>query len=559
MSREVSVPAENVMLLSTAIYKTTDNNTDMGVENYGEEIQATQKLPPPPPDDVSKCTRFRKAIFSPWYKDISVEPTMFLYMFAFMITSVVEQDFFLQKACRVNKNYPDEICDHIKESENAEYKKEVQKTTAWFLQWESISAHVFPIILALFLGSFSDRRGRKLPLLMGLVGKFIYSSMIVVNARMKSWPVEYILYTATLPSALTGADVAIFASCFAYISDISTIRNRTMRVTILDICYLSAMPTGVALGSYLFYNHFNQSYADMFTLNASLLAAAIIYTLIALKWQTTEKQRSLRELSCCGFFGEFFDKQHVVDSIAVLVKKRSGNRRAFLIILLISMALYTFQRDEGQYLYIYTAFKFQWGVDVYSTFKTVKSSAFVIAMLVAVPIMNKSFKWKDTTIIFIGAWAHATARLFYYFANTGELFYAGALICSLGPIVGPMIRSMTSKIVPLSERGKVFALLSVCDNAVPFISGVCYSQVYRATLNDDGKGGGGVFLLTIATQMAVFFLILSIHIALGNNTLEVPEINETEQTIISANVVTENSSTLTVATITANERSNDNI
>lgn len=65
----------------------------------------------------------------------------------------------------------------------------------------------------------------------------------------ETWPVEYIIYTATIPSALTGADVAIFASCFAYISDISTVKNRTTRVTILDVCYLSAMPTGVALGN----------------------------------------------------------------------------------------------------------------------------------------------------------------------------------------------------------------------------------------------------------------------------------------------------------------------
>lgn len=200
-----------------------------------------------------------------------------------MNTSVVEHDFFLQKACRVNNNFSDEICEHIKDSENAEYKKLVQITTARFYQWESIAAHVFPIILALFLGSFSDRRGRKFPLLMGLCGKFIYSVMIVVNAKMKTWPLEMVIYTATLPSALTGADVAIFASCFAYISDISTLKNRTMRVTILDVCYLSAMPTGVALGSYLFYNHFKRSYANMFALNASLLAASILYTIFVLE------------------------------------------------------------------------------------------------------------------------------------------------------------------------------------------------------------------------------------------------------------------------------------
>ncbi|XP_053957160.1 proton-coupled folate transporter isoform X2 [Anastrepha ludens] len=505
-------------------YSPTNTDCDERVQN-----ECTQQQ-----QQHSRWEKFKRNCMSPWYKNISVEPSMFLYMFAFMITSVVEQDFFVQKACRVNNNFTDEICSNIQADENAYYKKQVQITTAKFYQIEAISAHIFPIILALFLGSFSDRRGRKFPLLMGLTGKFIYSVMIVVNARMKTWPLEYVIYTATLPAALTGADVAIMASCFAYISDISTVKNRTLRVTILDVCYLSAMPTGVALGSYLFYYAFNQSYADMFTVNATLLALSIIYTIFVLKWQTTPKQRSLRELGGCGFFPDFFDKEHVKDSVNVLIKQRPGHRRPFLIILLISMALYTFQRDESQYLFIYTTFKFNWNVDVYSTFKTFKSSAYVIAMLLAVPLMNKGFHWKDTTIIFIGAWSHTIARIFYYLANTGKLFYVGALVCSLGPIVGPIIRAMASKIVPLSERGKVFALLSVCDNAVPFISGVCYSQVYRATLNDDGKGGQGVFLLTIATQLAVFVLILAVHVILGENSLAVPEVTEKESQLIHA-------------------------
>nr|XP_036671818.1 proton-coupled folate transporter isoform X1 [Drosophila suzukii] len=464
-------------------------------------------------------------------KSTSVEPTMFLYMSAFMITSVVEQNFFLYKSCRVNNNFTEEICRNLNKAENEEYWRKSTSTNARFLQWESISAHVFTIILALFLGSFSDRRGRKLPMLMGLVGKFIYSTMIVVNARMPTWPVQYIIYTATLPSALTGADVAIFASCFAYISDISTLEQRTIRVTILDVIYLSAMPLGVALGSHLYYNVFNQSYADMFTVNASLLALAIIYTLCALKWQTTPRQRSLRELGWCGFWGDYFDMQHMKDSLTVLAKPRKGHRRSFLIILMISMALYTFQRDEGHYLYMYTQGKFNWDVSAFSNFKTFKSSAYVIAMLLGVPLMNKLLGWSDTAIVFVGTWAHSIARLFFYFATNTDLLYAGAVVCSLGPIVGPMIRAMASKIVPTSERGKVFALLSVCDNAVPLISGVCYSQLYLATMNTNY--GGTVFMLTIATQIAVFVLTLCIHIILGKNSLAVPEVPEKESGLIS--------------------------
>lgn len=49
---------------------------------------------------------------------------MFLYMFAFMLTSVVEQAFFVHKACTVNHKYSLEICDNLTQYEDI--KKEVQ-------------------------------------------------------------------------------------------------------------------------------------------------------------------------------------------------------------------------------------------------------------------------------------------------------------------------------------------------------------------------------------------------------------------------------------------------
>lgn len=89
---------------------------------------------------------------------ISVEVTLFLYMMAFMITAVVESAFFVYKSCRVNHGYAHEICIDIQN--HSEIKTEVQKTTADFLMYNSIAGHVIPIVLALFMGSFSDKRGR---------------------------------------------------------------------------------------------------------------------------------------------------------------------------------------------------------------------------------------------------------------------------------------------------------------------------------------------------------------------------------------------------------------
>lgn len=61
---------------------------------------------------------------TPWYKHITVEPTMFFYMMAFMITNVIEQTYYVFQACTVDHNYTAEICYNISDYE--EINKEVQ-------------------------------------------------------------------------------------------------------------------------------------------------------------------------------------------------------------------------------------------------------------------------------------------------------------------------------------------------------------------------------------------------------------------------------------------------
>lgn len=328
-----------------------------------------------------------------WYQKITVEPSMFLYMMAFMLTSVVEQVFFLYKACTVNHGYSHDVCINIEQYQDI--KKEVQITTSTFHMWNNVAMYVVPIVLALFLGAWSDRRGRKLPLILGLIGKFIYSVMIVVNTRMTNWPVEYIIYTATIPSVLTGADIAIFASCFAYISDITSVQDRTIRITILDATYLSTMPIGVAIGT-LIYNRTAKSFTIMFAINASLLLASIVYSAFRLKSRTTDRQVSIRELRWYRMPADFFDRNHVVHSLQTFFKKRTMNRRVYLYILMIAMSFYTFQRDEKPKMYLYTQLKFNWDADKYSYFKTYQSAAYVIMMFLGVPLFTKVLGMRDT-------------------------------------------------------------------------------------------------------------------------------------------------------------------
>ncbi|XP_033176448.1 thymic stromal cotransporter homolog isoform X2 [Bombus impatiens] len=443
-------------------------------------------------------------------EEVSVEPTMWLYMMAFMITSVVEQAFFVYKACRVDHGYSEEICANLKD--NATINTKVQVTVSSFHQWNNIAGHVVPIILALFFGNWSDRRGRKLPLIIGLLGKFIYSFMVVINSMMDTWDLNTIVYTASLPMGMLGGDVAIFGSCFAYISDISSVQQRTLRITILDVVYLSTMPTGVALGSYLYSNVVKSSYTIMFGINSTLLALAILYSLVRLKWQTLPQQQPL---AGTNLLTDYFDKKHVMATVRTMTKNRPNHGKLHLWFLLVIMMLYTFQRDEKPMSFLYTQLKFKWDVRKFSNFRTFQSATFVIAMLIGVPVMSKLMGIRDTIMVAIGAIAHASGRVIFVLAEIPELFYVGAAVAALGPIVAPVLRSMTSKLVPVDERGKVFAILSVCDNAVPLFSGILYSQLYNATID---SAPSSIYWLTFVTQVSILILILIIQFSTKNRT-----------------------------------------
>ncbi|KAL4717813.1 hypothetical protein ACJJTC_000962 [Scirpophaga incertulas] len=450
-----------------------------------------------------------------WYNYITVEPTMFFYMMAFMITSVIEQTFYVFRACTVDHKYSEEICYNINQHEHI--NNEVQVTVSVFHQWNGIAGHIVPLMLAFFLGSYSDKRGRKFILLSGLVGKLYFSAMITLNS-LKAWPLNYVIYTATFPSALTGADLTIFAACFAYIADVSSLKNRTLRVGILDVVYLSTLPTGVAIGNLLYTKVVNRSFTAMFAINTCFMVLATLHCLFTLEWQTGPQQKSLSEAGVKNPVVDFFDYNNVRKTIQTLTKWRVGNRRLFLWFLFLSMAFYTFQRDERPVLYLYTSLIFKWEATDFSYFRTYLSTAYVVVMLFGIPIMTKLFKWRDTIIIMIGACAHITGHLIYAHATVDTMMYVGATTAALGPCVAPLIRSMTSKVLPASERGVAYAFLSVMENAVAMFASVIYSQLYKATL--DTEYINSIFYLTMTTQAIVFSLALLMEILLKGQPLE---------------------------------------
>lgn len=135
---------------------------------------------------------------------------------------------------------------------------------------------------------------------------------------------------------------------------------------------------GIALGSYVFSHLVNSSYTIMFIVNAMLLALAIIYSLVWLKWQTSPRQQPL---SGTNLLVDFFDTRHVATTMRTLLKSRLNHGKLHLWFLLLAMCLYTFQRDEKPKSQMYTSLIFKWDVTDFSNFKTFQSTLFVLGQL----------------------------------------------------------------------------------------------------------------------------------------------------------------------------------
>ncbi|XP_026284774.1 proton-coupled folate transporter isoform X1 [Frankliniella occidentalis] len=466
----------------------------------------------PTPDDDSGVAKENRRHGGCWLvrglRSVSVEPVLFAYMFAFMFTSVVEQSFYVDRACRVHLNYSDHICSHIQDPTFKEEQNRVQVEVSSFHQYNGIVSNVVPFLLAPFLGSWSDRRGRKIPLLMGLAGQTYYFAMFTLVTMQPTWRLEMVLGLASFPAALTGTNLAIFAAAFSYMADITSTADRTLRIAILDGTYLASMPTGIALGSFVFSSVVNKSYTWMFAISTCILACALLYSCVRLKWRTADSQRSLKGVNICS---DFFDWKHVTESIRAVIRPRVNHGRLYLVLIILSMGLYTFQRNERQMSYLYTQKKFGWTQSEYSNFRTFQTAFYVVVTFLGAPSLTKLCGLKDSVIVLMGAPAHAIARVVFAVAEVPWIFYLGAAVSSLGPTVAPVLRSMTSKVVSIEERGKIFAILTVADSAVPLVSTVIYSQVYNATVE---VYPAAIYWVTVASMALVFIFILFVHLSM---------------------------------------------
>ncbi|XP_023308597.2 tetracycline resistance protein, class A [Lucilia cuprina] len=436
-------------------------------------------------------------------KNITVEPVVAAYIMPSVLSNLATQNLNLEKACRVNMNYGDEICDALTRRETTNYTMEeetIQKMVAHMVAWKTVIQSLFPCLLILFWGSWSDRHHRRKPCIMiPIVGEFLGTVGLMLCVYFKQTPMEVAGLTEAIFPSLSGGWFVMLMGVFSYIADITTEEERTLRVGILNICFSVGVPIGTALSGVLLKKI---GFYGVFSISASLYVFSLVYGFFFLpeprprciQPETKEKPKSL--------LADFFDKQHIVETFRVAFKKGENKRRARVILLMIVvMVVIGPIYGEMNVMYLFTRYRFNWNEVDFSVFNTFAVVTGLVGVLFCVGVLSHKLKIDDALIGVLSSTSKILSGFVYAFATLPWHMYVGAIVEIFNGTSFIAMRSMATKLVSKDELGKVNSLFGVAEALMPVVYAPMYSTLYAATIKVFPGAfyilGGGITVLAV--------------------------------------------------------------
>ncbi|XP_023940065.2 proton-coupled folate transporter-like [Bicyclus anynana] len=494
--------------------KTKDDKEldDMNKEEHNENSPLK-----PENENIDKKDKKEKVSFLQRLKIIkantTVEPILACYIMPSVLASLATQNLNLEKACLVNLNYSEEICDALKsrQTENyTEYEEKVQTLIAGIQAWKNVVQTTIPVLIILFVGAWSDKTGkRKACILMPIVGEFITCMGFIINTYyLKELPAEVTALTESIFPAMLGGWFTHFIGVFSYIGDITTNEDRTYRIGIVNLCMSLGYPIGSALSGVLLTWI---GYYGIFSLSAGFYLFSIVYGYTCLE-DPSPKPRDKKYQGVFGFFKEFFDIGLVLETFKVAFRKGEGNRRTRVCLLLI-VVFVVFGPLQGEFsiLYLFTRYRFNWDEVKFSIWSTYSIMTNLLGTAFSISLFSNYLKLDDTLLAIISNMSKIVASFAYAFARNDIEIYLAPLLEILNGTSFIAMRSIATKLVSGEEFGKVNSLFGLAEAMTPLLYGPLYSRVYIATLS---FLPGAVFLmgaLLTLPAVAVFWWLYFQH------------------------------------------------
>lgn len=428
------------------------------------------------------------------WKNVTIEPVVFLYLISVGLTYVIRPNLLLDKACRIKLNLTEDICQNL--TSHNESLAQVQKVVADYEGTLNLAASVPRIAFTLLAGPWSDRHGRKMLIMAPICGQAITAATFLINVRFfNSLPFEalYLEYV----NELSGNFVVYYLGEYSYMADITSPDERTARLGVLDgTDYISTM-IGTYVSGPLFANF---GYYTVFGASCAAAILGLIYMAFIVKESRTKSQEK-RHQDPRAEETQYGTQEVIVEDVSAskycnwsdvtacfhtVFKKRPHYRRLYIWLLLFNFGCYIFAYNgtEGTHRYLFTNYTYGWSEQEYTQFLAAYKICYLIALWILLPFCSRWLKFHDATTLILACLTGAFGWLLPVFIAGQELtFIIGFIIASFTPVCTIGVRALISRCVGPDEIGSIFALISVISAISSSLITAAYQAIYATTLD----------------------------------------------------------------------------
>ncbi|XP_023217589.1 proton-coupled folate transporter-like isoform X2 [Centruroides sculpturatus] len=426
--------------------------------------------------------------------------------------TIINHSLILERVCRFHFGYSEKICNNLTEYDSIQAS--VQKISTRYNLGSSLVTTLPAIISTTLLSPWSDKYGRKFPILSATFGLILEGIGLTIVSIIRSAP-AYFIIVAGIPSGIFGGYLMAISSCYTYVADITSEETRTIKFTILQCFFVLADPIGMELGG-IIYKY--EGVTAVYGIALSALVMGFFWVLFFVgetrsKESKTNFKVKLRYL---------FRLDNLKENVRTCIASRPGNVRMQIWLLMLANSVALFCTTGSTAIEFFFANRmYKWDNTTFSTITSALKVAHGICLLVAVPVCSRLFKMSEDIIGLLGIISYAAEFGIKCVAYRQWTYYVGCVVGLIGGTSTVAVNSHLSKLANENELSKIFAVLAFCGALMPVFSNIVFNVVYAQTLH--------IFLGTSYLMMTVLLMIPAIiFIWISRQTSYSPIDNDTD-------------------------------
>ncbi|CAG7685847.1 unnamed protein product [Allacma fusca] len=363
------------------------------------------------------------------WKILDIEPLLVIHLTAAMIGYVGTQNLLVLKACKVDLGLDDEVC-LSRRPKTMEEEQSIQKLMSSIVMWRTILSNFLPMILVAQIGAWSDKYGRKLPILL-VAGTFILN----------------------------------------YIGDVTPRDKLSARISINGSSYFLGILMGLTVGGYLT----EKSSPLMFILAGSLEILVFLGILLFLK----SRSRSMTEASTGRKIVDLFSPQYLMTSFYSVFRDRPKNRQKILWVLLATHVITLLPlAGDSSVDFLQARFRYDWVAAAFSSFTLYKTVLGFIGKFLSYVVLTEFLQLSEPVVGIISCMCLILSSVIQAFSRSSTMAYIAPIPTLLSGSLMSALRTLIFKTVDETETGKINSFIASLESMTPIIAAPIYATVY---------------------------------------------------------------------------------